>query len=205
MPDDNQGYDAGVRKTPITTDARGRRVRAQDGQLERFPGNQDRPIAGNDDEIAELKASLTAYKTLNDARTITGGGSVFSGNLGSGVKYDPSAVGGPGAGGGGGAGTPTNIYLMGTNNTQMDPLQPQNDSWTLEGGPDPNPDGTVYDGVAFGPIRVAEGNTVGIPGATVTQLFIFQRGEVFSNGILVEVTIEGSTYPQGFSRVDATP
>lgn len=182
--DKGPSYKTGVHKTPITTDARGRRVRAVDGQVEKFPANKDNPTAGLEAKVTKVETDLAAYKQANDARTITGGGSVFSGNLGSGVKYDPNAAGGPGDNVPG-SGTATNPYEMGENRTTTDPTA-ANDTWTLAEGPDPAGPVTGTDGVVTtNPRYVSNGDGTG-------NLYT-RRVEYDSNGAIIVIGAEMAT------------
>jgi len=91
--DTGRGTWNNVHKTPIYVDAKGRRRRGEDtGDVEKFPAVADDPTAALLARVAALEAKLDAYVVKNDARTITGGGSVFSGTFGNGIKYDPNAA-----------------------------------------------------------------------------------------------------------------
>ncbi len=89
--DGSRGTWNNVHKTPIYVDEHGRR-RRDDGGVEPFPAAKDDPTAALVARVAALEAKLEAYKVQNDARTITGGGSVFSGTLGNGIKFNPDAA-----------------------------------------------------------------------------------------------------------------
>lgn len=89
--DKGRGTWNNVRQTPIYVDSRGRRRRGENGEIEKFPAAADDPTKVLETRVAALEVALLAYKMLNDARTITGGGSVFSGTLGSGIIFNPNA------------------------------------------------------------------------------------------------------------------
>lgn len=203
MSDPSPGVDAGVWRTPIVVDDRGRRRNAN-GDVQKFPGVHDDPTREQARAVAALKAAFDAYVKANDARTVTGGGSAFSGNFGSGLIYNPNAAGANnGSGDGGGSGTADNPYVMGTNSsTAANPLVPQDDSWTLAEGPS-NDAGGPYDGVVLAQaVRYAlDGSTTvtktavqdggGTIGISVTTVRAFERRLTWdSDGALFEISAE---------------
>lgn len=92
MADEGRGTWNNVHKTPIVVDDLGRR-RRDNGDVEKFPAVKDDPVGALRAELAALKTAFEAYKVQNDARTITGGGSQFSGTLGAGITFNPNAGG----------------------------------------------------------------------------------------------------------------
>lgn len=190
MSDPSPGVDAGVRRTPIVVDDRGRRRNAN-GDVQKFPGVHDDPTREQARAVAALKAAFDAYVKANDARTVTGGGSAFSGNFGSGLIYNPFAAGSGPGGGGGGASEVSNPFIM----PEGVGISPDGTTWSAE---DP-PDG--YDGVLFRPVRFFVSATpdttrvVSTPGGDVTLnsfiVWTFIRFPTFDNdGNLVAVSAE---------------
>lgn len=92
--DPSRGAPTAVHGTPIYTDDRGRRRRGTDLTVEPFPAVHDDPTKELLTRVAALENLLAGYMAKNDARVITGGGSAFSGTLGSGIKFVPAPTGG---------------------------------------------------------------------------------------------------------------
>lgn len=77
---------------PIFTDDRGNR-KTPEGEIKKFPVVTDDVSQVLMARITALEAQISNYKTANDQRTITGGGSAFSGTFGSGIIWNPNAAG----------------------------------------------------------------------------------------------------------------